>query len=95
MTLGYASPGRMLADMTGEEWDQWQRYAELEPFGPLQEAGQAGVIAAAVCAPWTKKPPKPSDFFPQLAGKDKGWVTGEDMVKVAQMMTLAMGGEVK
>lgn len=82
--------------MTSEEWDQWQTYAELEPFGPLQGAAEAGVIAAAAVAPYTKRPPKPADFFPQLAERGRrGWIEGEAMMSVLQGLTVAMGGEVR
>lgn len=55
---------------------EWRAYFELEPFGPLQEDYQAGIVAT-ILANSNRDPKKrrnpytPQDFFPSLAAEQE------------------------
>jgi hypothetical protein len=56
--------------MSSAEFSEWQRYAALEPFGPLRDDERAGVVAsvlANVYRPRGRDPFGPADFFIELA----------------------------
>lgn len=47
---------------------EWMAYAQIEPFGGLQEDLRAGVIGSMAISPWMKegKRIRPEDLFPSL-----------------------------
>lgn len=59
---------RALAEATSADLSWWAAYADLEPFGPLQESRRAGVVALSALAPWSKRGEqlKLADLFPEL-----------------------------
>lgn len=60
--------------MTAEELQEWQAYAQLEPFGPEMDFWRAGMIAATIANVNRKKGKKPytaEDFMPRSIGKRK------------------------
>lgn len=48
MHLGYASPSRMLEEMTREEWEDWQAFMALEPFLEAQANVQHADLTALI-----------------------------------------------
>lgn len=60
--------------MTVEELQEWQAYAQLEPFGPEMDFWRAGLIAATFANLHRKKGKKPytaEDFMPRSMVKRK------------------------
>ncbi len=48
--------------MAAGEFDEWQEFYRIEPFGPSREDLRAGVIACMLAS----GPAKPETFFPNL-----------------------------
>ena len=65
---GYASPSRMLSEMTSEEYTYWLAFHEFEPFGPIQDDYRAGLLATIACRAAGDKKAQPKQFFPSLSG---------------------------
>lgn len=57
----------MLAEMTSREMEEWKAYADLEPFGPLNEWWQVAHIKWAIAASQGDKR-QPKEFYPDFAG---------------------------
>ena len=49
--------------MSAYEFNQWQIYYRLFPFGDEREDWRMGMICSSTLAPHTKKPPKAQDFM--------------------------------
>lgn len=50
LALGYASPSRMLAEMTAEDFHLWQSFESVVgPIGVERDDMRVGAAAAAVC----------------------------------------------
>lgn len=65
--------------MTPGEWENWQEFAALEPFGPRQEELRAAaqcIFAAAAYRKADAGPMRPGDVFPSL--KDDEDDDGQD-----------------
>ena len=57
----------LYAQLSLEEWQEWEAFAELEPFGPHAALWQAGLIASRVqnlALPPGHKPARPEDLMP-------------------------------
>jgi hypothetical protein len=89
---------RALSEATAGDLVEWAAYAELEPFGPLQDSRRAGTQAAASLAPWSEKGkvPKPEDFFPELrpARGAPEPMSAEEIAMRCRGWVVAAGGEV-
>lgn len=86
-----------LGEMTSEDLSYWMAYAELEPFGPLEDSRRASVLATASLAPWCKRAdlPRPGQLFPELAGRrERREQTPEEMSFLLRARTVAAGGTV-
>ena len=85
----------MLGRMSSAELVEWMAFYGLEPFGTeidfLGHAITASTIAN-VNTPKGKKKYKPSDFMPKFEKKKQ---TVQEMMQVAQMLTVGLGGEDK
>lgn len=79
--------------MTAREFQRWQIYAELEPFGPPRDDHRAGVVAAAAVSPWAKKGDAvtPSTFFPELAGPGRVPTVEEQIAAARAWAAFARG----
>lgn len=80
--------------MTAAELDDWLAYAEVEPFGPLEDSRRAGVVAwAALTLSAGKGAPRPEELFPELRGPQPRR-TDEQTVMLFRAWAVACGGEV-
>ena len=59
----------MLADMDADDWQEWPEFAELMPFGAVQEALYHGTTASLLYNAnrgENARVLEPADFFPHL-----------------------------
>ena len=92
----------MLARISSQELSEWIAYADLEPFGPLQEELRAGTITATVAN--TARDPKrkrkgyqPADFFYSLKkaakeGRRYRQQPWEGQLAIVRILNAAFGG---
>jgi len=74
---------------------EWMAFSRIEPFGSEAEFLGHAIVAATVANAnrgKNTKPYKPDAFMPQF---DKKKQSVEEMIQVAKMMTLGMGGTIK
>lgn len=84
----------LLKRISSRELSEWIAFSQLEPFG--SEAGYIGhAITASTVANVNRakgqKAFEVSDFMPKLEGKKDQTV--EEMIQIAQMMTIGLGGK--
>ena len=83
----------MLRRMSSRELSEWMAFRSIEPFG-----GQAEYIGHAITAQTVanvnrkkgSKPHKIDDFIPKFEKQEQ---TVDQMLQIAQMMTIGMGGQ--
>lgn len=81
--------------MSSAEFSEWLEFYKLEPFGrDAAFEGHALVTATIVNRSLGKneKPAQVDDFMPKLPDPPQ---STSQMMQVAQMMTVALGGQVK
>jgi len=84
----------LLGRISSRELTEWMAFSQLEPFG--SEAGFLGhaVTASTVANVNRAKGQKeftPTDFMPEFGEKKAQSV--EEMIQIAQTMTIGMGGK--
>lgn len=74
-------------------------YAELEPFGPLQDDARAGMVSSVVAntardPKKQRRPFEPADFFPALeGGKRQRQQSWQEQLQIVEMLNAALGGQ--
>lgn len=84
----------LLKRISSKEITEWMAFGQLEPFGADAEFMGHAITAKTVADVHRKQgsqPYKVSDFMPTLTKKKDQ--TPEEMIQVAHMITLAMGGQ--
>lgn len=84
----------MMARISSQEINEWMAFAQLEPFGA--DAGYLGhAIVASTVANANRgkgqKAMKIDDFMPKFQKEKQGV---DEMINIAAMMTIGMGGTV-
>jgi len=85
----------MLSRMSSKELMEWIAFFTLEPFGSEIDFMGHAITASTVAnvnRPKGRKAYKPDDFMPKFEKKEQ---TVDEMIQIAQAMTIAMGGEDK
>ena len=85
----------MLSRMSSKELMEWIAFFTLEPFGSEAQFMGHAITASTVAnvnRPKGRKAYKPDDFMPKFEKKEQ---TVDEMIQIAQAMTIAMGGEDK
>jgi hypothetical protein len=96
LELGYASPRRLLAEITSEELTYWKEYFQIRPWGYVRYARMLGTLAAQqynLNRTKNKKPLSWDSFFPvEIVEKDDdGRDTNENIIKFFQQYNLDRG----
>ena len=74
---------------------EWMAFSRLEPFGSQADYLGSAIVACTVANAnrgKNTKAYKPEDFMPQFEKKKQ---SVEEMIQIAKMMTVGMGGTVK
>lgn len=84
----------LLERISSREIMEWIAFSQLEPFG--SEANFLGhaitsTVIANVNRAKGQKAYEPEDFMPQFEDRDPQTV--EEMIQIAHMLTIAMGGQ--
>lgn len=70
---------------------EWIAYAQLEPFGPLDDSRRAGVLASILANahrnPKRTQPFRPDQFFPELTRASSGTQSIEQQKAMARHIT--------
>ena len=85
----------MLSRMSSKELMEWIAFFTLEPFGSEAQFMGHAITASTVAnvnRPKGRKAYKPDEFMPKFEKKEQ---TVDEMIQIAQAMTIAMGGEDK
>lgn len=65
----------MLSTMDSDELTDWMIYAEIEPFGPLQESRNFATLIATICNIVSDKNSiERADVFPELTAERNHWL---------------------
>ena len=83
----------LLDRISGRELTEWMAFSQLEPFGSDAEYAGHAITAATIANVHGGKGQKAytmDDFMPKF-GPKKGQ-TVDEMLQVAQMLTIGMGG---
>lgn len=62
----------MLRTMSARQFGEWLAFDELDPIGDERGDLHAGIVAAAVLAPWRAEgadPPRPIDLMPRFGAR--------------------------
>lgn len=86
------------ARISSAEFAEWMAYAQLEPFGGLQDDLRAGAIASTIAnvnrdSDKTPRPFEPGDFFPSLTDAGAAEApeqTPKEQLAIMRMITDAM-----
>jgi hypothetical protein len=92
------SPGEVLDKHTSRELTEWMAFISLEPIGYTRGDLQAAIVASTIANVNRKKGAKPfgpQDFMPQFDEREKEEQSPEDILKAAEMLNAAFGGEDK
>lgn len=84
----------LLDNISSRELTEWMAFAHLEPFGREAEYIGYALVAATVANVNRGKGQKAyeiSDFMPTF--EEKKEQTVEEMIQIAQMMTIGLGGK--
>jgi len=89
---------RLLAELSTREFDEWLAYYQIEPWGEERGDVRAGIIASTIAnvnrnPKQRRKPYSPKDFMPVYDKPPKRQQSTEEMLRMAEMITAAMGGQ--
>lgn len=79
LALGYIHPDAMLRHLTSRQFNEWQAFYQIDPFGEQRGDLQMGILASVFSNRMRGKnetAAKPSDFMPFLHEQEQ---TAEDM----------------
>ncbi len=97
--MGKEDVDGMLDRLTPRQWQRWQWFYELEPFGPRQEELRAAALAIYTLLPHRKEgspPLHPGDIFPSLKQDPGAAEMDDDEIRRALMgWVRASGGRVE
>lgn len=85
----------LLARVSSRELTEWMLFYKLEPFGTKANYLGTAIVAKTVAdvnRPKGKPPYKVEQFIPDFEEHEQ---EVDDMLRIAEMMTIAMGGEDK
>lgn len=84
----------LLRRISSKEISEWMAFGQLEPFGADADFIGHAITSKTVADVHRNPGSKPydvADFMPTIARKEEQ--TTEEMIQVAHMITIAMGGE--
>lgn len=82
-----------LAQMSTVEFERWQAYYELEPFGAWREDWRAALIASTMFNMWRGKntaAAKIGDFMPKFTHEQQDV---NQQLQIVEMLNAAFGGK--
>lgn len=74
----------MLGSITARQWQEWQEFADLEPFGGVQDDLRACVTAIFARLAFSSSDLSPLEFFPELKRLSSREQTPEEMAEIAR-----------
>lgn len=83
----------MLSKMSSSELTEWMAFSRLEPYGSEVNFMGHAIVASTVANVNRRKGQKAlaiADFIPSFKKKEQ---SVDQMIQIAQMMTLGMGGK--
>lgn len=86
LALGEPNPDVMLARMPSHVWQEWQRYATLEPWDEVRADWRAAMIAWTMANLWGREKGRPAftidQFMPQFNVEPPKPKSPDDMLEI-------------
>lgn len=84
LELGFSHPDHLLRSLTAKQFQEWQAFYTLDPFGDQRGDLRSGIVSAVIANAFRSKntnPIEPSQFMPYLERHDQ---SPEEMQRTLQ-----------
>lgn len=93
MACGEHDVDGLMARMTCDQFDEWQAFYQLEPWGGHRDDWRIGILVAWIVKAFTGKDVKPEDVFATL--REERELTPEQLARQIEIRAMAMGAVVR